>query len=39
MIDEGKHRIGGPAMNKALEQFNKATADESAAIDAFNAAD
>ena len=27
------------AMNKALEQFNKATADESAAIDAFNAAD
>jgi uncharacterized lipoprotein len=27
------------AMNKALEEFNKATADESAAIDAFNAAD
>jgi hypothetical protein len=27
------------AMNRALEEFNKATADESAAIDAFNAAD
>ncbi len=27
------------ALNKAIEQFNKATADESAAIDAFNAAD
>ena len=26
-------------LNKALEEFNKATADESAAIDAFNAAD
>ena len=27
------------AMNRALEEFNNATADESAAIDAFNAAD
>jgi hypothetical protein len=27
------------AVNRALEEFNKATADESAAIDAFNAAD